>query len=116
LGGLWEFPTFAISPAQRQRDSLHKELKEKIGIPIEIETPLSPVHHTYSHFKATYYPFICRPIKGKQRLDDLTWAPPQKIRDYPLSSVYQKILKQSTYSFSSSDQLSLFKVAEQTNI
>ncbi len=100
LGGLWEFPTFELKSKQNSKAFLSKTIKKKFGINANGHSTLNPVTHSYTHFKATYFPFLCRP-SGLEKNGRGVWVPPTKIKNYPFSRVYQRIIDQYSTHLSS---------------
>ncbi|MEE9216871.1 MAG: A/G-specific adenine glycosylase [Anaerolineales bacterium] len=60
LGGLWGFPSGYIETGESNQPALRRVVKEQLGLEIEVELPLSPLAHTYTHFRVELQPFTCK--------------------------------------------------------
>jgi 8-oxo-dGTP diphosphatase len=64
----WEFPGGKIEPSESTEECLIREIKEELGIVIEIGTALQPNNHAYPAIVIKLIPFICKHISGKINL------------------------------------------------
>ena len=89
MAGLWEFPGGKVEQGERPEEALIRELREELGITVKEEclAPLTFASHTYDDFQLLMPLYVCRrwegmvtPLEGQQ----LTWARPAKLRDYPM--------------------------------
>jgi A/G-specific adenine glycosylase len=86
LGGLWEFPGGKREGMESLEEALHREIQEELGITMEILRPLTPIRHTYSHFKITLHPYLCTPVSGEAKAlqsDQIQWVEVAQLNDYP---------------------------------
>ncbi len=96
LGGLWEFPGGKVEPGETLEECLQRELREELGIEVEVKDPVGAVDHAYSHFRITLHAFHCRHVAGEPRaigVADWRWVRPEEIRQYPLSRADVKIVE-----------------------
>jgi 8-oxo-dGTP diphosphatase len=89
MAGLWEFPGGKVEAGERPEEALIRELKEELGIAVKEAclAPLTFASHTYEDFQLLMPLYVCRrwegivtPLEGQQ----LTWARPTKLKDYPM--------------------------------
>lgn len=95
LGGLWELPGGKAEPGEALEEALHRELREELGIGIEIVSAFMDLQHAYTHFRITLHVFHCRHTSGvPQTLDvaDWAWVHPDELDRYAFPAADRKIL------------------------
>lgn len=70
LGGLWEFPGGKLEPDETIEECIARELKEELGINVEVGDFLMTVKHAYSHFTMTMHVYFTKIISGRPRAID----------------------------------------------
>ncbi|MCD6285352.1 MAG: A/G-specific adenine glycosylase [Anaerolineae bacterium] len=94
LGGLWEFPGGKREAAESLPEALRRELREEMGIEIEVGESLTTVKHAYTHFRITLYAFICTLTNGDPRCiecQNFKWASTAEVRALPMAVTDRKI-------------------------
>ncbi len=94
LGGLWEFPGGKVEPGESLPDCLRREIKEELGIKIEVGEQTMTLKHAYTHFKITLYVFEARWASGKVRaleVADFKWVRFAKLAAYPMGKTDRAI-------------------------
>ncbi len=95
LGGLWEFPGGKLEQGENLEGCLKREIREELGITIEVGACLISVEHAYTHFRITLHAFECRYKGGRIRLigiDDYRWILPRELDDFALPAADHKII------------------------
>jgi 8-oxo-dGTP diphosphatase len=79
----WEFPGGKIDPGETPGECLRREVREELGVEIEVGRPLTAVTHRYADFTVTLYPFLCRITAGEITLHEhqaLAWLTPAELQ------------------------------------
>ncbi|UCE19076.1 MAG: A/G-specific adenine glycosylase [Gemmatimonadota bacterium] len=96
LGGLWEFPGGKRKPNESLQACLRREIREELGIHIEVKKPIASVKHGYSHFRITLHGFHCKYIRGQvQSLGcaDWKWVSPSRVSSFALPGADRKLFE-----------------------
>ena len=94
LSGLWEFPGGKIEPGETAAECVVREVKEEIGIDIEVVAPLATIEHAYTHFTITLIAFICRYLGGEAQAlqcSEVRWVSPADLSEFPFPGANQKL-------------------------
>jgi 8-oxo-dGTP diphosphatase len=81
LGGLWEFPGGKVEAGESPQAALVRELREELGIDVEVGHALDPVEWAYERGRIRLLPYRCRIVGGVPRpLEhaDLCWRAPSE--------------------------------------
>jgi len=88
LGGLWEFPGGKLEPDETIEECIARELKEELGINVEVGEFLMTVKHAYSHFTMTMHVYFTKIVSGRPRLihcADYRWVKPANLLTFAYS-------------------------------
>ena len=88
LGGLWEFPGGKLEPGETIEECIARELKEELGINVEVGDFLMTVKHAYSHFTMTMHVYFTKIISGRPRVIDCAdykWIKPSDLLKHAYS-------------------------------
>ena len=95
LGGLWEFPGGKVEPQETVPGCIQREVREELGIEIEVGEHLITVDHAYTHFKVTLVVHHCRYLSGDPQplaCDEVRWVTRDQLDQYPFPKANQTII------------------------
>ena len=98
LGGLWEFPGGTLEEDDADLQAcLQREIREELGVDVEVGELLGRYEHAYTHFRITLYAFLCAlpPGSSPQPMESqaLAWAGLADLPDYPMGKVDRLIAR-----------------------
>jgi A/G-specific adenine glycosylase len=95
LAGLWEFPGGKIADGETMLQCIARELKEEMGLSIQVGPHLVTVPHAYSHFTIALHAHFARIKSGRPRhieCADHAWVTRDQFDDYPFSKADHGII------------------------
>ncbi|HXT13351.1 MAG TPA: 8-oxo-dGTP diphosphatase MutT [Candidatus Angelobacter sp.] len=96
LGGLWEFPGGKREPNETFEQCLVRELREELGIEVEVGELVESLTHAYPEKTVTLKFFRCRLKQGEPRaIDclDLRWVSVGELRNYEFPAADARLLE-----------------------
>ena len=96
LAGLWEFPGGKIAPGETMSQCIARELKEEMGLDLEVGAHLVTVPHAYSHFTIELHAHFARIRSGRPRHIECAnhaWVTREEFNDYPFSKADLDIIR-----------------------
>ncbi|AFZ50760.1 A/G-specific adenine glycosylase [Dactylococcopsis salina] len=104
LGGLWEFPGGKIEANETIPDCIKREIKEELGISIEVGDHLITLNHAYTHFRVTLNVYHCRYLAGEPQpieCEEIRWVKPEQLSQFPFPKANTKIIDAILNQFNS---------------
>jgi 8-oxo-dGTP diphosphatase len=90
---LWEFPGGRVEEGESDREALVRELRDDVGIEVEVKEQVVHVHHNYPDYDIDFRVFRCRLTGGAinhQRVHDHQWVAPNELDQYEFPAADQK--------------------------
>ncbi len=77
MEGRWEFPGGKVKEGESLQEALRRELREELGIEVEVAGHLHTLEYSYPHLDITLHLFSCPAFEGEPRRlyhSDLDWV------------------------------------------
>ncbi len=87
-GGLWEFPGGKLEPGETPEEALARELREELGIEVEVGEKLAAVDHDYPDVRIKLSLYLCRITAGRPRplsCAEVRWIDAGELASLPLA-------------------------------
>ena len=84
----------AVSALASDQQARWRELREELGVEVEVGASLGIFRHSYTHFHVTMHAFECLLRRGRPRANahtDLRWVNPSRLSAYPMGRVARRI-------------------------
>jgi A/G-specific adenine glycosylase len=99
MGGLWEFPGGKREKGESPEECLEREIKEEMGVTINILKKIMTIKHTYTQFRVTLHAFTCE-LQNKQirptECQQWKWVSLLNLKKYPFPAANVKIVNHIT--------------------
>ena len=105
MGGLWEFPGGKIEANETVEECIQREVKEELGIEVQVGKNLITIHHTYPKFMVTLNVHHCLYISGDPQTiecDEIRWVNLSQLNQFTFPEANVQIidaLRESKFSF-----------------
>ena len=103
MGGMWEFPGGKKEDNELIQATIRREIKEEVGIEVEVKERLLAFDHAYTHKKFHFIVHMCQLLSGKAKpieSQQLRWVSPKELIKYPFPAANSRIIsKLNEYLF-----------------
>ncbi len=93
LGGLWELPGGKREPGETLEGACSRELREELGVDVDVGERTHAIAHAYSHFRITLHVFRCRIRSGQPASRrPLRWVLPSDLQKLAFPRATRRVL------------------------
>ncbi len=95
MADLWEFPGGKIESGESPEECLDREIREELGVEIQIQNKLMTIKHSYTQFRVTLHVYKCRLLKGKIKAvscQQWKWVDPGSLSQFPFPAANKRIV------------------------
>jgi 8-oxo-dGTP diphosphatase len=92
---LWEFPGGKVEPGETDPEALARELREEMGIAVEVGERVIHVEHAYEGYDIDFCVYRCALHGGAiqhLRVHDHRWVRPEELDDYQFPAADEKTI------------------------
>lgn len=96
MANLWEFPGGKIEAGESAIACIKREIKEELGIEIEVKEHLIDINHDYGEFSVTLSVYLAYIVSGKpQPLEcaEIRWVKAEELKQFEFPSANQFIIQ-----------------------
>tara|TARA_B100000214_G_scaffold373544_1_gene354093 strand:+ start:792 stop:1931 length:1140 start_codon:yes stop_codon:yes gene_type:complete len=97
MGGMWEFPGGKKESNESIEKTIERELKEELGVDVNVGDKLISFEHRYSHKKLYFTVHICSIKSGEPKplsCQKFLWVSPNSLSDFPFPAANSKIISE----------------------
>jgi A/G-specific adenine glycosylase len=97
LGSLWKLPGGFRHEGESLKTTLHRTIKEEVGIEVAVRQEITSIFHAYTHFRLRLHSFLCSLEDGVliDKAVIFRWIDPNDISKIPLSKADRMVLERS---------------------
>jgi 8-oxo-dGTP diphosphatase len=95
MGGLWEFPGGKVEVGESVCECIQREIKEELGIEIEVGEHLISINHTYTQLRVTLVVHHCRHLAGipqPLQCDEVRWVSLDELQNFEFPEANTQII------------------------